>query len=229
MLQGDRTIASLEQALRVLETAPAAHTTVQSPLRSSPDPSWKLDYSNLERHTWEEIRRRRHEFDCQKKITKKHPRRGQVIRDGALHRHGRKVDAEILLDRALVRPDSSHYPAIVISRCTARPARAANATRVSRLNLPTRPRKKSPKQGSVTPKRLPIRAAADAIRSPLQQARTQLHVLRFAWTVFERIPDALKDLLDHFRLAIKFRSRDAAKSISRFAVRRVFFRKARST
>ena len=40
---------TLELALRVLETAPAARTTVQSPLRWSEDPSWKLDYSNIDR------------------------------------------------------------------------------------------------------------------------------------------------------------------------------------
>ena len=61
---------TMELALRVLETAPAARTTVQSPLRWSPDPSWKLDYSNLERLTAEEIRRRRQEFDRQKEIAK---------------------------------------------------------------------------------------------------------------------------------------------------------------
>ena len=40
---------TLELALRVLESAPAPRTTVQSPLRWSPDPSWRLDYSNIER------------------------------------------------------------------------------------------------------------------------------------------------------------------------------------
>ena len=61
---------TLELALRVLETAPAARTTVQSPLLWSPDPSWKLDYSNLERLTSEEIRWRRQEFDRQKEIAR---------------------------------------------------------------------------------------------------------------------------------------------------------------
>jgi hypothetical protein len=54
---------TLELALRVLETAPAARTTVQSPLRWSADPAWKLDYSNVERLSAEEIARRRAEFD----------------------------------------------------------------------------------------------------------------------------------------------------------------------
>jgi D-proline reductase (dithiol) PrdB len=61
---------TLELALRVLETAPAPRTTVQSPLRWSDDPSWKLDYSNIDRLSVEEIRRRRAEFDRQKDIAK---------------------------------------------------------------------------------------------------------------------------------------------------------------
>ncbi len=61
---------TLELALRVLEAAPAGRTTVQSPLRWSLDPSWKLDYSNIERLSPEEVRRRRQEFDQQKEIAK---------------------------------------------------------------------------------------------------------------------------------------------------------------
>jgi hypothetical protein len=61
---------TLELALRVLESAPAPRTTVQSPLRWSADPSWKLDYSNIERLSPEEIQRRRQEFDRQKEIAK---------------------------------------------------------------------------------------------------------------------------------------------------------------
>jgi hypothetical protein len=57
-----------ELALRLLEAAPAARTTVQSPLRWSEDSSWKLDYSNIERLSSQEIRRRREEFDQQKEI-----------------------------------------------------------------------------------------------------------------------------------------------------------------
>ncbi|MGE5271628.1 MAG: hypothetical protein ACM3JG_18365, partial [Thiohalocapsa sp.] len=53
---------TLELALRVLETAPAARTTVQSPLRWSANPDWKLDFSNLARLSPEEIARRRAEF-----------------------------------------------------------------------------------------------------------------------------------------------------------------------
>ena len=61
---------TLELALRVLESAPAARTTVQSPLRWSEGSSWKLDYSNIERLSPEEIRRRREEFDRQKDIAR---------------------------------------------------------------------------------------------------------------------------------------------------------------
>jgi D-proline reductase (dithiol) PrdB len=62
---------TLDLALRVLASAPAARTTVQSPLRWTGDPSWKLDYSNIERLSPEELRRRREEFDRQKKIAKR--------------------------------------------------------------------------------------------------------------------------------------------------------------
>jgi D-proline reductase (dithiol) PrdB len=54
---------TLDLALSVLERAPAPRTTVQSPLRWSDDPDWKLDYCNIDRLTPEEIQRRRAEFD----------------------------------------------------------------------------------------------------------------------------------------------------------------------
>ena len=63
--------ATLELALRLLESAPAPCTTVQNPLRWSDNPDWKLDYSNIERLSPEEIARRRAEFDRQKEIAKK--------------------------------------------------------------------------------------------------------------------------------------------------------------
>lgn len=61
---------ALELALRVLETAPGPRTTVQSPLRWSDNPDWKLDYSNIARLSAEEIARRRAEFDRGKEIAK---------------------------------------------------------------------------------------------------------------------------------------------------------------
>ena len=54
---------TLELALRVLETAPAARTTVQSPLRWNDDAQWKLDYNNLDTLTPEELEEKRKEFD----------------------------------------------------------------------------------------------------------------------------------------------------------------------
>jgi hypothetical protein len=61
---------TLELALRVLETAPAAQTTVQSPLRWSREPSWKRDYNNIAALSPEELARRRAEFDAQKEIAR---------------------------------------------------------------------------------------------------------------------------------------------------------------
>ena len=57
---------TLELALRVLESAPAARTTVQSPLRWSEDAVWKLDYGSTHDLTGAERDRRRREFDAQK-------------------------------------------------------------------------------------------------------------------------------------------------------------------
>ncbi len=62
---------TLELALRLLESAPGPRTTLQSPLRWSADPSWKLDYDNIERMTPDEIARRRREFDAQKEAARK--------------------------------------------------------------------------------------------------------------------------------------------------------------
>jgi D-proline reductase (dithiol) PrdB len=54
---------TLELALKVLESAPAARTTVQSPLVWSEDHAWKQDYSNAAKLTPGEIARRKVEFD----------------------------------------------------------------------------------------------------------------------------------------------------------------------
>ena len=66
----DSQAATLELALRVLETAPAARTTVQSPLRWRDDASWKLDFNNLAKLTPEDIAERRQEFEVVKSIIK---------------------------------------------------------------------------------------------------------------------------------------------------------------
>ena len=57
---------TLELALRVLESAPAARTTVQSPLRWSQSSEWKRDYMNAALLTPAEIARLRAEWDAAK-------------------------------------------------------------------------------------------------------------------------------------------------------------------
>jgi hypothetical protein len=59
---------NFELALRLLESAPAPRTTVQSSLIWSTDPSWKSDYSNLEKFTQQEVERLRDEAE-QARIT----------------------------------------------------------------------------------------------------------------------------------------------------------------
>src|ERR1700682_6410441 len=63
--------ATLELALRVLENAPAARTTVQSPQRWSDDWRWKLDYCNVETVSFEELARLRAEPNSAKTVTAK--------------------------------------------------------------------------------------------------------------------------------------------------------------
>ena len=61
---------TLDLALRVLESAPAPRTTVQSPLRWAEDRAWKLDFFNIERVPTEEIARLRAEQDRVKSVAK---------------------------------------------------------------------------------------------------------------------------------------------------------------
>ncbi|MCY7317351.1 MAG: reductase [Ramlibacter sp.] len=61
---------TLESALRLLETAQAARSTMQSPMRWSVSDDWKLDYANIERLAPQEIERRRAEFDLGKQDAK---------------------------------------------------------------------------------------------------------------------------------------------------------------
>ena len=63
-------VQTLELALRVLEQAPAARTTVQSPLRWSADASWKRDYLDLTKLSPESIAGRRKEFDVVKTVAR---------------------------------------------------------------------------------------------------------------------------------------------------------------
>jgi hypothetical protein len=61
---------TLALALRVLESAPAARTTLQSPLRWNADGSWKLDYLDLTKLSPERIAERRKEFDEVKTVAR---------------------------------------------------------------------------------------------------------------------------------------------------------------
>ena len=61
---------TLELALRLLESAPAARTTVQSPIRWSSDPSWKRDYLDLTTLSPETLAERRREFDEVKAVAR---------------------------------------------------------------------------------------------------------------------------------------------------------------
>ena len=61
---------TLELALRLLESAPAARTTVQSPIRWSSDPSWKRDYLDLTTLSPETLAERRKEFDQVKAVAR---------------------------------------------------------------------------------------------------------------------------------------------------------------
>lgn len=61
---------TLDLALSLLDAAPAPRTTVQSPLRWSEDPGWKLDYMNVARIPPEELERRRADFERQKAVAR---------------------------------------------------------------------------------------------------------------------------------------------------------------
>ena len=63
-------VQTLELTLRVLESAQAARTTVQSPLRWREDADWKPQYSNISKLTPEDIAERRKEFDTVKATIK---------------------------------------------------------------------------------------------------------------------------------------------------------------
>ena len=69
--------ATMELALKVLESAIGPRTTVQNPLRWSDNPDWKLDFSNIDQLSAEEIARRRAEFDANKEVA-----RQQRVADG---------------------------------------------------------------------------------------------------------------------------------------------------
>jgi hypothetical protein len=62
---------TLDLALRVLETAVGPRTTVQSPLRWNEDGRWKIDFSNVEQMSEEELQKRRDAFDEVKRVAAK--------------------------------------------------------------------------------------------------------------------------------------------------------------
>jgi hypothetical protein len=62
--------ATLELALRLLESAPAPRTTVQSPQRWSDSAAWKQDYCNVSRTSADALARLRAEFDAAKAAAK---------------------------------------------------------------------------------------------------------------------------------------------------------------
>jgi hypothetical protein len=61
---------TLELALRLLECAPAARTTVASPLPWAADAAWKRNYLDAARLSPEELAERRREFDVVKAVAK---------------------------------------------------------------------------------------------------------------------------------------------------------------
>lgn len=62
--------AIFELALRLLEIAPGPRMTIQSTFRWSEDPSWKLDYMNIERLTKDEITKLRAEAETARMTAK---------------------------------------------------------------------------------------------------------------------------------------------------------------
>jgi hypothetical protein len=61
---------TLELALRLLESAIGPQTTMQNPQRWNADGLWKLDFSNVDQLSAEELKRRREEFDRQKELAR---------------------------------------------------------------------------------------------------------------------------------------------------------------
>ena len=67
---------TLELALRLLESATSARSTVASPLRWSENSDWKLDYCNIDRLSPETIAQRRAAFDADKATARQESERG---------------------------------------------------------------------------------------------------------------------------------------------------------
>lgn len=78
----DSQAETLALALRVLESAVAPRTTVQSPLRWSDDPDWKGDYCNIDRRSPEEVAALRAEAE-QARILAKQLRETELKKEAA--------------------------------------------------------------------------------------------------------------------------------------------------
>jgi hypothetical protein len=61
---------TLALALSLLESAIGPQTTLKSPMRWNEDGRWKLDFSNIEQLSADELQRRRAEFDRQKELAR---------------------------------------------------------------------------------------------------------------------------------------------------------------
>ena len=66
----DSQALTLELAMQVLEAAPFARTTAQSPLRWADTADWKHSYNNVAAMSDDELARRRAEFDRQKELAR---------------------------------------------------------------------------------------------------------------------------------------------------------------
>ncbi len=66
----DSQALTLELALTLLESATGPRTTVHTPLRWDDTAIWKLDYSNVDLLSPDELARRRAQFDRQKQVAK---------------------------------------------------------------------------------------------------------------------------------------------------------------
>jgi hypothetical protein len=71
--------ATLDLALKVLEHAPVARTTVQSPLRWSDDPAWKRDFCNVARLAPDDIARLRAKHEEHRAIARSGRGAGQSL------------------------------------------------------------------------------------------------------------------------------------------------------
>ena len=75
---------TLELSLRTLESAPAARTTVQSPLRWSESWLWKRDYANIDRVAPDDLQHLRAEAENARLVARRLREDTLVSSDGGL-------------------------------------------------------------------------------------------------------------------------------------------------